>query len=218
MAMTNPAINSLSAQRTQTTQLIKQATVILQGVMGKGLGFESVFAQAMAGLHALETDALKKKKKELPEQMNRKETEGFLSYLSVEPVDSSPSTQVDMSSEKELKLSEVSYSDYEEVFSENVFAQEGYVGGVMANAQDAELDQLNTVPLQFFIEKAVVALDDLSQLEFRANDLIDGYIQGTVTEDEVVIETAKLKLAMSMVTNIVQTVVQTFKEIQNIPV
>ena len=50
------------------------------------------------------------------------------------------------------------------------------------------------------------------------NDLIDAFVDGKVSEDEVVLETAKLNLSISMVTTIVQSAVQTFKEIQQIPV
>ena len=46
---------------------------------------------------------------------------------------------------------------------------------------------------------------------------MDQFVKGTVSEDEVVLETAKLNLSISMVTT-VQSAVQTFKEIQQIPV
>ena len=58
----------------------------------------------------------------------------------------------------------------------------------------------------------------MSKQEARVNDLMDRFIKGTVSEDEVVLETAKLNLSISMVTTIVQSAVQTFKEIQQIPV
>ena len=44
------------------------------------------------------------------------------------------------------------------------------------------------------------------------------FIDGNISEDEVVLETTKLNLAISMVTTIMQSAVQTFKEIQQIPV
>ena len=58
----------------------------------------------------------------------------------------------------------------------------------------------------------------MSQQEFRVNDLMDGFVKGEVSEDEVVLETSKLNLSISMVTTIMQSAVQTFKEIQQIPV
>ena len=91
-------------------------------------------------------------------------------------------------------------------------------GGVNQNAQNAAPAQLNIVPLQVFLDNAISALDKVSKQEFRVNNLMDQFVEGKVSEDEVVLETAKLNLSISMVTTIVQSAVQTFKEIQNIPV
>ncbi len=90
--------------------------------------------------------------------------------------------------------------------------------GVNENAQNANPKELNIVPLQIFLDNAIKSLEQVSQQEFRMNDLIDGFVEGKVSEDEVVLETAKLNLSISMVTTIVQSAVQTFKEIQQIPV
>lgn len=90
--------------------------------------------------------------------------------------------------------------------------------GVVANAQNAKPDNLNIVPLQIFLDNAIKSLERVSKQEFRVNNLMDQFVKGEVSEDEVVLETAKLNLAISMVTTIVQSAVQTFKEIQQIPV
>ena len=90
--------------------------------------------------------------------------------------------------------------------------------GVVQNAQNANAEQLNIVPLQIFLDNAIAALDKVSKQEFRMNDLMEQFVDGKVSEDEVVLETAKLNLSISMVTTIVQSAVQTFKEIQQIPV
>ena len=90
--------------------------------------------------------------------------------------------------------------------------------GVNENAQTAPVKELNIVPLQIFLDNAIKSLERVSKQEFRMNDLIDGFVEGKVSEDEVVLETAKLNLSISMVTTIVQSAVQTFKEIQQIPV
>jgi hypothetical protein len=91
-------------------------------------------------------------------------------------------------------------------------------GGVVQNAQQAKPKSLNIVPLQIFLDNAIRSLDKVSKQEMRMNDLMDGFIKGEVSEDTVVLETAKLNLSISMVTTIVQSAVTTFKEIQNIPV
>ncbi|MDA1353867.1 MAG: hypothetical protein O3A01_05275 [bacterium] len=90
--------------------------------------------------------------------------------------------------------------------------------GVVQNALNAQNQTLNRVPLQLFLDAAVSALNEISVQEYRVNDLIEGFVAGTVSEDDVIIETAKLNLAMSMITTIMQSAVQTFKEIQQIAV
>ncbi|MGA0241665.1 MAG: hypothetical protein ACO3K7_01545 [Candidatus Marinamargulisbacteria bacterium] len=90
--------------------------------------------------------------------------------------------------------------------------------GVAQNAAAANPQSLRVVPLQIFLDNAIKSLQNVSDQEFRMNDLIDGFIKGNVSEDEVVLATAKLNLSISMVTTIVQSAVQTFKEIQQIPV
>lgn len=90
--------------------------------------------------------------------------------------------------------------------------------GVVQNAANAKPQDVNIVPLQIFLDNAIRSLENVSKQEARVNDLMDRFIKGTVSEDEVVLETAKLNLSISMVTTIVQSAVQTFKEIQQIPV
>ena len=69
------------------------------------------------------------------------------------------------------------------------------------------------MPLQIFLDNAIKSLERVNKQEFRVNNLMDQFVKGEVSEDEVVLETAKLNLAISMVTTIVQSAVQTFKEI-----
>ncbi len=90
--------------------------------------------------------------------------------------------------------------------------------GVVQNAGNANPKDIAIVPLQIFLDNAIRSLQNVSRQEFKVNDLMDGFVKGEVSEDEVVLETAKLNLAVSMVTTIVQSAVQTFKEIQQIPV
>ncbi|RAP22843.1 hypothetical protein DID73_02585 [Candidatus Marinamargulisbacteria bacterium SCGC AG-343-K17] len=90
--------------------------------------------------------------------------------------------------------------------------------GVVANAANAKPQNINIVPLQIFLDNAIRSLENVSKQESKVNNLMDQFIKGTISEDEVVVETAKLNLSISMVTTIVQSAVQTFKEIQQIPV
>lgn len=85
------------------------------------------------------------------------------------------------------------------------------------------LDKLNsssesTVPFQEFLDKAVDSLQEVSNVEFKNNDLIQQYAQGKASIDDVMISTSQLTLAMSLATTMVQTAVTTFKEIQQMPV
>lgn len=76
----------------------------------------------------------------------------------------------------------------------------------------------DTVPIQAVFNRLIANLSDISDQERRVNVLIEAFIRGEVSEDEVVLETAKLNLMMSMITTLIQTGVQTFKEILQIPV
>lgn len=80
------------------------------------------------------------------------------------------------------------------------------------------IESESTVPIQVVFNRLIENLAEVSDQEFRVNTLIEGFIRGEVSEDEVVLETAKLNLMMSMITTLVQTGVQTFKEILQIPV
>ena len=85
------------------------------------------------------------------------------------------------------------------------------------------LSNLNTtglekVPFQDYLEKSVSALQGVSNVEFENNHLIQQYVAGKASIDDVMISTSKLTLAMSLATTVVQNVVTTFKEIQNMPV
>lgn len=78
------------------------------------------------------------------------------------------------------------------------------------------------IPLQVFLDQAIQSLQNVSDEEHRMNDLIQRFVKNDpnnpVSEDEVVLATAQLNLSISMVTTVMQSAVQTFKEIQQIPV
>lgn len=112
---------------------------------------------------------------------------------------------------KEKQITQVSLDQLDKI---SVAQQQG----VVQNASDASPSSLNKVPLQLFLDNAIRALEHVSKQEFKMNTLMDQFVKGNVSEDEVVLQTAKLNLSISMVTTIVQSAVQTFKEIQQIPV
>ncbi|RAP31989.1 hypothetical protein DID77_04845 [Candidatus Marinamargulisbacteria bacterium SCGC AG-439-L15] len=93
-----------------------------------------------------------------------------------------------------------------------------FATGVNQAALQMRPETLNQVPFQIFLDKIVGALVNVSEQEFKVNDLIERFVQGQVTEDEVIIETAKFNLIMSMIVSIVQSAIQEFKTIQQIPI
>ena len=130
------------------------------------------------------------------------------------------SSQVDLERKKRLTGDALGRADALGINGEmNVVAQAQEVQtGVLGAAGTADLEVLNRVPLQLFLDKTMEALNSLSQQEFKVNDLMEGFVDGRVSEDEVIVETAKLNLSMQMVTTIVQSAVQSFKEILQIAV
>lgn len=76
-----------------------------------------------------------------------------------------------------------------------------------------QTNRLEVTPFQLFIDKAVDSLENVSQMEYRVNDLIEQFIQGKVSIDEVAIETNKLNLAITFMTTVVSSATQTFKEL-----
>ena len=67
--------------------------------------------------------------------------------------------------------------------------------GVANNTAQGDPKNLNIVPLQIFLDNAIRALSRVSRQESKVNDLIEQFVEGKVSEDEVVSRT-KLNLAI----------------------
>ncbi len=80
------------------------------------------------------------------------------------------------------------------------------------------IESISRAPFQIMLENAVDALQNVSNTEQENNKLIDEFIQGKRSVDEVLISTNQLNLEMSLLTTVVNTTVQTFKEIQQMQV
>ena len=76
---------------------------------------------------------------------------------------------------------------------------------------------LPVTPFQSFLTQAVDAFQSLSAMEHETNMLIKQYLRGKASIDDVTISTGKLNLAMQMATTVFTTTVQTFKELQQMP-
>ena len=81
-----------------------------------------------------------------------------------------------------------------------------------------QTNRLEVPPFQLFVDKAVEALENISQLEFRVNDLTEQFIEGRVSIDEVSMEANKLSLAVSFATTVITTASQTLKELTQLAI
>ena len=79
-------------------------------------------------------------------------------------------------------------------------------------------EKLDKTPFQFFIDKAVSSLQEVSDLDRETNDLIEQHIQGKIPIDEVTFQLTSLNLAISFVTTVVTSATQAFKEITQMAV
>ncbi len=88
----------------------------------------------------------------------------------------------------------------------------------LANQADLDTQRLDSPPFQIMIDRAVEALENISQMEYRVNDLTEQYIEGKVSIDEVSIEANKLNLAISFATTVISSASSTFKELTQMAV
>ena len=79
----------------------------------------------------------------------------------------------------------------------------------LENFQSRKLD---ITPFQILIDKAISSLENISEMEFKMNDLMEQYTRGQSSIDEVTIETAKLNLAISFASSVITSATTTFKE------
>ena len=73
-------------------------------------------------------------------------------------------------------------------------------------------------PFQQFLDNAINSLNDISSQEIKTDQLINNYVTGKASLEEVILATNKLSLVMQLAVTVVNTAVQTFKEIQQMPV
>ncbi|NBV41149.1 hypothetical protein EBR96_00035 [bacterium] len=78
--------------------------------------------------------------------------------------------------------------------------------------------RMQVTPFQFFLDKAVDFFLRVSDLERKTDVLMVDYAQGRVSLEEVMVEKAKVSVALSFSVTLVNQVTQSFKEIQNMQV
>ena len=84
--------------------------------------------------------------------------------------------------------------------------------------QPIKASGLEVTPFEVFLDQATEALQTISDLEYKSNDLILKYVDGKVSAEDAVFATNKLNSVMTMATSVVNSLTQTFKEIQQMPV
>ncbi|MFA5879539.1 MAG: flagellar hook-basal body complex protein FliE [Candidatus Margulisiibacteriota bacterium] len=96
--------------------------------------------------------------------------------------------------------------------------KEDYMTMEVNNLNIPTSDKIEGSAFQGILDNAVGILQQVSNTEFQNNKLIDDFVQGKASVDDVIISTNKLTLEVSLATTIINTGVQTFKEIQQMQV
>jgi flagellar hook-basal body complex protein FliE len=87
-----------------------------------------------------------------------------------------------------------------------------------ANTIVAPVAAQNSSPFQAMLDAAIGGLNSVSAAETRADAYITQYSLGNVSMEEALMEVQKMTMAVQMATTVVNQVVSTFKEIEQIPV
>ncbi len=85
-------------------------------------------------------------------------------------------------------------------------------------AAPVALSEMSQAPFQIMLEAAVESLQNISKVEFKTNDLIKKYAEKQASVEDVMLAVNELSLAISLASTVVTTAVQSFKEIQQMPI
>lgn len=95
------------------------------------------------------------------------------------------------------------------------------VQNVMGQQETANINPVqaqNNSPFQLMLDSAINSLENVSATEEKANAYIAQYARGNVSMEEVLMEVNKMTLAVELATSVMNQVITTFKEIQQMPV
>ena len=73
-------------------------------------------------------------------------------------------------------------------------------------------------PFSEFLNSAVGALGDISDMERNTNQLTADYVQGRASLEEVMFQTNKFNISMQLAVTVVNSSVQTLKELQQLQI
>lgn len=81
----------------------------------------------------------------------------------------------------------------------------------------SQVEAENSTPFQVMFDSAMSGLQRVSEMENQANINITKYANGQVGMDEIMMEMAKVSLAIELTTSVVNQLVTSFKEVQQMP-
>ena len=103
--------------------------------------------------------------------------------------------------------------------AEKVLAEQEKVALVNSKKQVLEYEtQQDTSPFAMMFAGMVKALQSVSQLEHKTNDLIEKFVARKASVEEVSMATAQLNVSITLVTTVVSSLSQSIKELQNMQV
>ncbi len=73
-------------------------------------------------------------------------------------------------------------------------------------------------PFSMVFAGIVRAMDDISKMEKKTNDLIQRYVDRKASVEEVTMATAKLNVSITLLSTVMSSLSQSFKELQNMQV
>tara|TARA_X000001036_G_scaffold431542_1_gene466010 strand:- start:157 stop:597 length:441 start_codon:yes stop_codon:yes gene_type:complete len=100
---------------------------------------------------------------------------------------------------------------------------------VMLDQEIAQLDAIKkdkieqeqareSSPFSMIFAGILSALDDVSKLEHKTNDLIQQYVDRKASVEEVTMATAQLNVSVTLLSTVMSSLSQSFKELQNMQV
>jgi len=77
---------------------------------------------------------------------------------------------------------------------------------------------IDSSPFAMLFAGIVRSLEDVSKMEHKTNDLIQRYVDRKASVEEVTMATAQLNVSMTLLSTVMSSFSQSFKEIQNMQV
>lgn len=93
-----------------------------------------------------------------------------------------------------------------------------YFDSLKKGEQAVKQTQIEPSAFAYMFAGVVRSLQQVSQIERKANRLIDGFARGDVSPEEVTIATSQLNVAMTLTTTVLNSSTQALKEISSMQI